>query len=129
MAGKKSEHPTRPGKKAAPAESLQIDVRRTGALSKRARRRPELAGAGKVSTPAMLTADDVATSGKAWVAKHAELLSEMPSNLIFAINVVTGEYVLATDGVEVMDLFEKRFPGAFAWVHHNNGPIRVGGWL
>jgi hypothetical protein len=77
----------------------------------------------------MLPADDVATRGKAWVAKHAKLLSDMPSNSIFAINVVTGEYVSATDGVAVMDLFEERFPGAFAWVHHNDGPIRVGGWL
>ncbi len=77
-----------------------------------------------------VSAADIPTLGKAWVATNAVKLASLPANAVVAINVVTGDYVSASDSLTVMDIFEARFGmDAWAWVHHNDGPITVGGGL
>jgi hypothetical protein len=70
----------------------------------------------------------IAILGQAWVARNTELLASMPPKTVVAINVATDEFVSATDGLTAMDLFEARFgKGVYAWLHHNDGPITIGG--
>ena len=72
----------------------------------------------------------IASRGKAWVAANADALASLPRNAVVAINVATGEFVSAADSLSAMDMFEERFgKDAWAWVHHNDGPITVGGGL
>ena len=84
--------------------------------------------------PTGVVSDDeverIGSLGKAWVAANADTLASLPRKAVIAINVATGEFVSASDSLTALDQFEERFgKGVTAWVHHNDGPITVGGGL
>jgi hypothetical protein len=67
---------------------------------------------------------------RTWSDQNRALLDSLPRGTAVAVNMTTGDYVTAPNGLKAMDLFEERFgTSVWAWVHEVGVPITIGGGL
>lgn len=90
-----------------------------------------LKGPRKSSVPTVEPNADRDTSlaefGKAWLARHADVVAGTAVGTVIAVRFPDGAYVTAATGLSAIDAFEERFgKDARGWMHEVGVPISLG---
>ena len=67
--------------------------------------------------------------GEAWLEKLAPQLERLPQGTVLVINCATGEYVTATNQLDALHEFQRRFGNVRSWMHEIGGRIFIGGGI
>jgi hypothetical protein len=67
-----------------------------------------------------------AKQGPDWVKRHEKEFASLAKGTVVAINCRTGEYVMASSRLELIEKFERKFGKEVGYVHEIGGGIFVG---